>query len=145
MKNTIILLILATLQLSTAASADKQNYGTLTCNEVTSIYDGDTFRCIIKDVHPLIGNKVSIRVRGVDTPELRTKSAKEKKLARKAKKRTVSFIRNCPEKINLQNVSRGKYFRVLADVYCGKKSLAQVLIAEGLGYEYYGGKKKGWK
>ncbi len=131
-------------QFLSAASSDKQNYGTLICDEVTSIYDGDTFRCSIKDVHPLIGNRVSIRVNGVDTPEIKGKSKKEIVLARKAKKRTVSFVRNCPEKITLKNVRRGKYFRIAADVYCGNVSLAKMLIKEGLGYEYYGGRKKKW-
>ncbi|MGL1934126.1 MAG: thermonuclease family protein [Fibrobacterales bacterium] len=128
-----------------AASSDRKNYGTLICDEVTSIYDGDTFRCTIKDVHPLIGNRVSIRVNGVDTPEMKGKSKKEVILARKAKKRTVSFVRNCPEKIALKNVSRGKYFRIAADVYCGKESLAKTLIDEDLGYEYYGGRKRKWR
>lgn len=59
-----------------AASIRYKNHGTLLVSEVTSIYDGDTFRANIKGLHSLIGERISIRVAGIDTPEIRGKCKK---------------------------------------------------------------------
>lgn len=126
-----------------ALSADQQTYGTLVVDTVISVYDGDTFRCTIKILHPLIGRNVSIRLSGVDTPEIRDKRPHIKKLARLAKYFTQSMLRKA-ERIELRNTKRGKYFRIVADVYCDGKNLSQSLIDAGLAKPYYGGKKSEW-
>jgi endonuclease YncB( thermonuclease family) len=46
--------------------------------------------------------------------------------------------------LELRNIQRGKYFRIVAEVYVDGKSLTESLIAAGLGYRYHGGKKKAW-
>ncbi|MGD8588934.1 MAG: hypothetical protein PVG22_08910 [Chromatiales bacterium] len=76
------------------ASADDQNYGNVVIDEVTSIYDSDTFRVINKDWPPIIGNRINIRINGIDTPELSGKCHKEKELARKANQATVAAYYN---------------------------------------------------
>jgi len=48
-------------------------------------YDGDTITVNINDVHPLLGDNINIRVRGIDTPEIRGKCQYEKDLAYEAK------------------------------------------------------------
>lgn len=122
----------------------KQNYGNTLVDEVTSIYDGDTFRVNIKSYPPIIGQKMSIRLNGVDTPEMRGKCEKEKKLARKAKEFTVTQLRN-GKKIELRNIQKGKYFRIVADVYIDNKSLAKELIKNNHAVPYTGGTKiKDW-
>lgn len=134
------LLLFVISALSATASAD---YGTLRVDEVRSVYDGDTFKVTIKSVHPLIGDKVSIRVAGVDTPELRAKCDKEKKLAILAKQYTVQFLRSA-NVVELRNIERGKYFRIVADVYADGRSLTNELLSRGLGVPYDGGKKVNW-
>lgn len=122
----------------------KQNYGNIVVDEVTSIYDGDTFRVNINSYPPIIGKKISIRLNGVDTPEIRGKCEKEKLLARKAKQLTVSTLRNA-KKIELKNMQKGKYFRIVADVYTDNKSLSDILIENQLAVKYDGGTKiKDW-
>lgn len=118
-------------------------YGNAVIEEVTSIYDGDTFRANISGWPTIIGERVPIRINGIDTPELRTKCNSEKFLARKAKKITVEMLRSA-KKIELRNMQRGKYFRIIADVYADGESIAKRLIAENLAYEYYGGTKISW-
>lgn len=126
------------------AGINDKNFGALQVQSVTSIYDGDTFRANIKGVHPVIGERMSIRVAGIDTPEIRGKCPKEKALARKAKMETVSFLRNA-KRIELRNIKRGKYFRIVADVYADNRSLTESLAAKGLGVRYNGGSKsKNW-
>lgn len=127
-----------------AASINDKNHGNLLVEEITSIYDGDTFRANIAGMHSLIGERIGIRVSGVDTPEIRGKCKKEKELAKKAKQVTVRFLRNS-KTIELRNVKRGKYFRIVADVYGDNESLTEVLIESELAVPYYGGKKaKDW-
>jgi len=136
----ILIFIMMTPFIAFSESSDNQNYGTLICSEVTSIYDGDTFRCNIEGVHPLLGNRISIRVNGVDTPEMKDKRPAIKKLAQEAKQYTVTKLRT-GKVIELRNVTRGKYFRIVADVYIDGVNLSHLLIAQGLGKKYDGGTK----
>lgn len=48
---------------------------------------------------------MSIRLNGLDTPEIRGKCAKEKKLAKKAKQLTVTTLKNA-NLIELRNIKR---------------------------------------
>lgn len=111
--------------------------------EVTSIYDGDTFRANIKGYPKIVGYRMGIRILGIDTPEMRAKCSKEKDLARAAKKLTVSLLRGA-ELIELKNIKRGKYFRILADVYVDGMSIADELMKNGYAVKYDGGTKIDW-
>lgn len=125
------------------AGADAQSYGNVIVSEVTSIYDGDTFRVTIKDWPAVAGYRVGVRVKAVDTPEIKGKCLQEKELARKAKQFTVALLKS-GKPIELRNLQRDKYFRLLADVYVGETNLAEALKKAGLGYEYNGGTKQKW-
>lgn len=126
------------------AGIDDQNFGQLTIKQITSVYDGDTFRANIHNVHPLIGERISIRLSNIDTPEIRGKCKKEKRMAQQAKQFTVQSLRTA-KKIVLKNVTRGKYFRVVADVYVDGRSLNDALLEKKLAVKYDGGKKnKNW-
>ena len=136
-----IILILITL---ISLSAKDINYGSVTVDEVTSIYDGDTFRVNIAGYPSIVGDRIPIRINGIDTPEIRGKCTKEKTLARKAKQFTVSKLRGA-KVIQLRNMKRGKYFRIVADVFTDNKSLADELIKNNLAVRYSGGTKiKDW-
>lgn len=140
-----IALISTVMHLTLNAEAiSNKNYGSVTVSEVTSIYDGDTFRANIKEYPDLIGYRIGIRIKGIDTPEMRGKCQKEKTLARKAKQFTVTQLR-AAKKVELRNMKRGKYFRIVADVYVDNMSLAQMLILNDLAVAYDGGHKaKEW-
>jgi endonuclease YncB( thermonuclease family) len=114
-----------------------------TVEKVTSIYDGDTFRANIKDYPKIVGYRMGIRILGIDTPEMKGKCQKEKELARAAKKLTVTLLRGA-EHIELKNIKRGKYFRILADVYVDDVSIADKLIENHLAVKYDGGTKIDW-
>jgi len=88
-----VLLFLVSSVVSLPVSAANQFYGDVLVSEVTSIYDADTFRVNIKHWPDVIGKHISIRVLGVDAPEIRGKYAPEKRAARKAKQFTVQFLR----------------------------------------------------
>ena len=127
----------------TASPHDFLGDDTLVCNELVSVYDGDTFRCNIDGIHPLLGENIGIRINGVDTPEMRDKRIHVKSLALKAKHFALHELRSC-ELIELRNVKRGKYFRIVADVYVDGINLGKLLIQNGLGKPYGGGRKSKW-
>jgi len=136
--------ILKLIIVSSISLLAKRIYPNINIDKITSIYDGDTFRGNINSYPSIIGQNMSIRINGIDTPEIRTKCKKEKQLARKAKKLTVSILRGA-KVIELRNLQRGKYFRIVADVYVDDKSLGSILIANNLAVKYDGGTKvKNW-
>ena len=96
-------------------------------------YDGDTITVNIKGVHPIIGDEIRIRLKGVDTPELNSKSACEKEIAKKAKKLTYDFVSKAKKGPSLENCERGTFFRLLCDVLVDNKNLATYLIDQEVG------------
>lgn len=140
----MIKIILSFLLFVNLLNADT-NYGSISIDEVTSIYDGDTFRVNINSYPKIIGHKMSVRLSNVDTPEIRGKCTQEKLLARKAKQFTVNFIRQA-KSLQLRNMRKDKYFRIIADLYNqDNKNLANELIKNNLAVSYQGGKKlKDW-
>lgn len=141
MKTTLIALLLILSQLSYAKKICKHDKNTFRCVKYVTNYDGDTITVNISNVHDLIGKKINIRIKGIDTPEISSKNKCEKAMADKAKKAVFNFFKNA-KRIDLQNVGRGKYFRIVADVIVDKKSLAKHLTAKGLAYPYDSKKKK---
>jgi micrococcal nuclease len=135
-------LVVSILSASAATAADKY-YGTAHVSAVTSIYDADTFRATIAGWPAIVGERIPIRVAGIDAPELRGKCQEEKELARQAKQRTVTLLRSAM-RIELRNMQRGKYFRIVADVFVDDRDLASILVAEGLARPYDGGTKATW-
>jgi endonuclease YncB( thermonuclease family) len=135
-------ILLITLLLSFNLQAAPQ-YGTVIVSKVINVYDGDTFRVNIDSLPPIVGKNIAIRVKGVDTPEIRGKCQYEKSLALKARDFVRVKLSNAKE-IKLTNLQRGKYFRVVASVLVDGVSLGQELLDNKLAYEYSGGKKLSW-
>lgn len=142
MRSAIVILIVC-IALD-AASINNKNFGSVRIDEVSSIYDGDTFRATVRAWPEIIGERIGIRINGIDTPEMKGKCAAEKTLAREAKQHTVALLRRA-KVVELRNMKRGKYFRIVADVYADGVSVGQSLIGSGLAVPYDGGKKlKDW-
>jgi micrococcal nuclease len=108
---------------------------------VVSVYDGDTFTLAVWNQEIKKWTKWPVRVAGIDCPELRTKNANEKTIALKAKAFVESTILN--KRVQLKNVSREKYGRILADVHLENESqtLNQMLLERRLAVAYDGGTK----
>ena len=145
MMRRLIAALLTTLPLLAVAD----DYGSARVAEVTSIYDGDTFRANIEGWPAIIGERVPVRILGVDTPELRSRcpteagKAREKRLAREAKQFTVARLRGADE-IVLEHLDRGSFFRVLAYVRVDGESLGEALMAAGLAVPYVEGQDGVW-
>lgn len=104
-------------------------------------YDADTITFNIPNVHPLIGDGISVRIRGVDAPEMRGGLPCERDVAIQAKSFVFNRLKNS-KNIRLVNVSKDKYFRILADVYVDGENLSQMLLDKGYAYPYFGGTKE---
>ena len=100
-----------------------------------SCYDGDTCKFDIPDVPDVFGKNLAVRIRGIDTPEIRGKCENEKIMAKKAKE-FINFLMNKATLIEVKNVERGKYFRVVADVYVDGKSIAKYMIQNDYALPY---------
>lgn len=114
---------------------------TFRCVEYVKNYDADTVTFNIKGVHPLIGEKISVRVNGIDTPEIKGHQPCEKDAARTAQRLVQSLLKNA-KIINLENVNRDKYFRVLANIVIDGQSLTETLLKNKVAYPYHGGTKQ---
>ena len=103
-------------------------------------YDGDTITFNLPGLHPIIGEKISIRVNGIDTPEIKGKCEKETYDAKQAQQMVADILKEA-EQIDLKDMERGKYFRIAADVIVDGENLADVLVEAGVAVRYDGGKK----
>ena len=132
---------LSMLLLSTAAVADDflqmREFRDNVC------YDGDTCYITAKTFpEPL--QKMSIRILGIDTPEIRGDCGEEKALASIGREYANELFRAADE-ITLENLDWDKYGgRVLADVYLDGELDSQKLIDAGLAKPYDGGTKESW-
>jgi len=112
--------------------------------EIISVYDGDTFRADISNYPPIVGENIGIRINGIDTPEIRGRCDSEIALAKDAQRFAEKTLRSA-KVVELRNLQRGKYFRVVADVYADGINIGDQLIKEGLAVPYDGGRKtKDW-
>ena len=134
-KKVLLLLLFITF------TAHSQN--TVSVSRVLSVYDGDTFRVDIDELSDIVGKNIAIRILGIDTPEIRGQCEKEKQLAIKARDFTRYYLNNASN-IQLSNLKRDKYFRLLADVYIDGESLAAALLVNNLAVRYSGNKKSNW-
>jgi micrococcal nuclease len=110
------------------------------CVRFVRNYDADTVTFDIPGVHPLIGKNISVRVRHVDAPEMRGHLPCEKQAARTARKLVENLLQNA-KRIDLVDVGKDKYFRILADVVVDGQLLKDVLIKNRMVYGYEGGTK----
>jgi micrococcal nuclease len=142
--STVIQLSLITyILISNSVIAEEPTYGNIIVNKVGTVYDGDTFSVTINQWPEIIGKNISVRLKNVDTPEMKGACYQEILKAREAKKFTVQRLRNA-KKIELKNMSRDKYFRIDADVFIDGEDLTQELINNKLGVAYSGGVKIDW-
>lgn len=115
-----------------------------TVKKLDRVYDGDTFYCTVKGHNPIDNKPVGIRIRGIDTAEMRDPDPKNHKKAQKAKELVSEELKKA-KTIHLYNVNlKDKYGRILATVFCDRRDLAKILLEEKLAKKYDGGKKEKW-
>lgn len=141
-KQTILVVLIFTCRFASANTEVNCSHDpkTFRCVKYIKNYDGDTVTVEIPEVHPVIGKNISVRVLGIDTPEKNGTKPCEKAKARDAQ-RLVENLMKKAKHIELKNVDRDKYFRILAEVWVDNQSLADLLVKNKLAYPYNGGRK----
>lgn len=109
--------------------------------KVIDVYDGDTCT-IVLDLGLNISKKEKVRLYGIDTPELRSKSIVEKDYAKMARDYLRELILG--KEVTVRTHKTGKYGRYLVDIYLDSTHINNLLIQKRLAREYFGGKKEPW-
>lgn len=115
----------------------KENLFILTPDQIAEVYDGDTFKINLPKQVPIFGDKLSIRLAGVDTPEMKGTSDEVRALAKQARELTEKALQGA-DQIELRNPQRGKYFRIVSEVWIDGESLADMLKEKDLAKDYDG-------
>ncbi|WP_291093841.1 thermonuclease family protein [Hoeflea sp.] len=108
---------------------------------IIKIIDGDT---LVVDAHPWPGHavRVSVRLRGIDAPERRSRCSAERLAADRARSELERLVSGFTT-VDLINVSGGKYYgRVLADLKAGTQDVATAMLESGLATPYEGGRRE---
>ena len=111
--------------------------------EVIDVYDGDTITVAtsirINDETNMY--RFAIRLKGIDTPELRSKNKVEKELALNA--RNALYNRIFGKMVDIKNISHDKYGgRFVADVFFGKEHINAFMVEKKYAVPYDGKTKK---
>jgi endonuclease YncB( thermonuclease family) len=136
--------------------------------KVTNVYDADTCRLVFYLNDKIV--KYTVRLVGIDTPEIRPKRSVENRdqeiaAAKKARNRLIQLatdqeidldltpgkkqiqkILDCNKKlITIKCQEFDKYGRLLGKLYDGDVCFNDLLIEEGHAYKYDGGTKKAFR
>lgn len=107
---------------------------------VVKVYDGDTITIISKlPYKDSVLYKFSVRLNGIDCPEIKGETLKEKQCAQLARDELSKLILN--KHIILKDLKTEKYGRILAEVYLDDLHLNQYMIDKKLAVKYDGGTK----
>ena len=109
---------------------------------VNPVYDADTFK-VVFDGLPDMFNPMAIRVRGYDCPEIRGGDSCSKEHAKEYRDFLIALFRTT-ENIELRNIEKGKYFRLVADVYLDGVPLWYLMTYTDRCRKYDGGTRKEW-
>jgi len=127
---------------SVESSRNNGDENILTCQYIRN-YDGDTITVTIPSWPKLVGYEIGVRIAGIDTPEMRGSSGQTKEKALKAKKMVTDLCIKA-DSLFLRNITRGKYFRIVADVYADNINISNALLDAKLAIPYDGGTKPTW-
>ena len=112
----------------------------LTYGKVVKVYDGDTIT-IASQLHgSSTMYRFSIRLAGIDTPEIKSHNPLEKERAIYVRNQIHDLLFG--KIIRLTNISMEKYGRVLADIYLDDLHINDYIIQHKYGYKYDGGQKQ---
>lgn len=112
----------------------------ITLGKVIKVYDGDTFTLAAQlPYNSTITYRFSIRINGIDSPEIKSTFAVEKQLAILSRDALSNLIMD--KIVSLKNISIEKYGRILADVYLDELHVNKWMIENGYGIKYNGGTK----
>lgn len=113
----------------------------ISSGEVIKVYDGDTITVAAQLPYPESPiYRFSVRLFGIDAPEIKGKSEEERAAAHLAQQALEGLILH--KIVRLENRGQEKYGRILADAYIGEIHINKWLLDNGHAKVYDGGKKE---
>ena len=110
------------------------------CGKVVKVYDGDTITVASKILKGKDLYRFSVRLNGIDSPEIKGKSDAEKTSAILSRDKLSDLIFN--KVVRLEDVKTEKYGRILAEVYLDDLHINKWMVDNKLAIPYDGGTKK---
>jgi endonuclease YncB( thermonuclease family) len=107
---------------------------------VIKVYDGDSITVASRTAGTNIVYRFSVRLAGIDAPEMNSKNNVEKERAIFVRDRLHDLVFD--KIVLLKNLSIEKYGRILADVHLDSLHVNQYMIDQKYAYVYNGGKKQ---
>lgn len=134
----VALFALATPHTATAAPIS------INVTNVVYITDGDTFTITTDTAHKvLVGKRFTVRIKDIDTPELKAKCAAERQYALDAKTMLENMLRQAElnrNKIEVVSHYRDRFGRLVADVLIHQNNttinVGNALLSKGLALPY---------
>ena len=109
--------------------------------KVMKVYDGDTINIATKLPYPNSPiYRFSVRLNGIDSPEIKGKTEKEKELAIISRDKLHQLIYG--KVVSIRNIETEKYGRVLADIYMDDLHVNKWMLDNFYAVAYYGKKKE---
>ncbi len=103
---------------------------------IVKIFDGDTIQ--VKG----FGLKFTIRLMGIDTPELAKRGKKSQPYSLQAKQKLTQLIQK--KTISLTQYGMGGYNRILAEIFVGETNVNLEMVRSGLAEVYRGKQPHGF-
>jgi len=109
--------------------------------EILRVVDGDTVDVSI-DLGFDISYKSRVRLYGIDTPESRTRDKDEKARGLMSKEYLIDELSKGQVVIKTHKDKKGKFGRVLGEMYVGDRNINLMMVDGFLAVEYKGQSKK---
>ncbi len=100
-------------------------------------YDGDTFKADIDGWPIVIGSYISIRIAGIQAPEMYKGDTHQKMTAERSRMALYAILSQA-KSIQLTGIRRGKFFRLIAFVFADGVSVGELMISLGLAIKMKG-------
>lgn len=119
--------------------------------KIVKVVDGDTVDVDIDLGFGMVYKKQRVRMKGIDTPESRTRDLVEKQFGKASKKHLKHLLEEC-EGVSLVSHDKGKFGRILGTLYAHhvqdhpvfghKVNINKQMILDHHAVEYTGGNKE---
>lgn len=109
--------------------------------EILRVVDGDTVDVSI-DLGFDISYKSRVRLYGIDTPESRTRDKDEKARGLMSKEYLMNELSKGQVVIKTHKDKKGKFGRVLGEMYVGDRNVNMMMVDDYLAVEYHGQSKE---
>ncbi len=118
----------------------QSSYGEYGGAVFVGVKDTRTIWVNLPEYPALIGERIPVRINGINTPSLKGKCKKETQLAANAKSFMTKVFQEA-ELIDLESITRGTYFHLVANVLVNDENFVIQLIEKGYAVKTSNNKK----